>query len=59
MNWRLSCVGLVMTLIRVKVHGTDIIPEYYHFDTDEEAVTWLVRNTSDCIKEISVSVVAV
>lgn len=50
---------MVMTLIRVKVHGTDIIPEYYHFDTDEEAVTWLVRNTSDCIKEISVSVVAV
>lgn len=59
MNWRQNWAGWVMTLIRVKVHGTDIIPEYYHFDTDEEAVTWLVRNTSDCIKEISVSVVAV
>ena len=48
-----------MTLIRVKVHGTDVIPEYYHFDTDEEVVTWLVNNTSDSIKEISVSVVPV
>ena len=44
-----------MTLIRVKVHGTDIIPEYYHFDTDEEAVTWLIQNTDGAIKEITVT----
>ncbi len=54
MNWRLSCVGLVMTLIRIKVYGTDQIPELYHFDTDSEAMTWLIQNTDGAIKEITV-----
>ncbi len=44
-------------MIRVTVYG-GANPEFHHFDSDEDALTWLVRNTSDTIREMSVSVVA-
>ncbi len=46
-------------MIQIRVHGEGPQPDYYHFDTDNEAVAWLIANTGGCIREISVGVVAV
>lgn len=42
-------------MIQVKVYGGEDSPETYHFDSDGEAMTWLIRNTDGVIKEITVT----
>ena len=46
-------------MIQIRVHGEGSQPDYYHFDTDSDAITWLIANTGGRIREISVGVVAV